>query len=428
VLRTLPILLIPVLVAVISVVLIRITMGGPFEPSPGDRRGPPGGPLIPIVVLVVFFSALIILVRLRRPTISALIVIAVWTLLTTLGALRTGVTSFFPALLIIPICVAGLLIDGAASISLAALGTLLVVSLAWLERHGLMMRADDPPPAFVLQNQHYLAASFWIAVFATVAALTWLLAGSLQRALRHSRAQAQALQELSQQLEARVEAQTAQLLEQEREAATLAERARLAREIHDTLAQGLTGIVVQLGAAQRALAAEEQAADQHIELAQQMAREALSEARRSVWNLRAPALSRGDLSDALRGLASRPIRPETSAMFEQRGDPWPLPTSIESALLRVGQEALVNVAKHAGATQVRLVLEYTPDAVRLSISDDGVGFDELPAGVAAPGPWGGFGLLGMRERLAALGGTLVLSSDGGAQVVAVVPRTERVNR
>jgi signal transduction histidine kinase len=230
------------------------------------------------------------------------------------------------------------------------------------------------------------------------------------------------LQQLSSQLEARVETQTAQLLDQEREAATLEERARLAREIHDTLAQGLTGIVVQLGAAQRALAAESAAADQHIDLAQQMARESLAEARRSVWNLRAPALERGDLGDALRGLSSRPIRPETTASFEQRGDPWPLPPPIESALLRVGQEALVNVAKHAGATQVRLTLEYTPDVVRLSISDDGVGFEELPAGVAAPGPWGGFGLLGMRERITALGGTLDLSSDGGAQVVAVVPR------
>src|SRR3954468_4638432 len=86
VLRTLPILLIPLFVTMISVVLIRITVGGPFDPSPDDRRGPPGGPLLPIVVLVVFFSALIILVRLRRPTISALIVIAVWTLVTTLGA------------------------------------------------------------------------------------------------------------------------------------------------------------------------------------------------------------------------------------------------------------------------------------------------------------------------------------------------------
>ena len=420
VLRTLPILLIPIVVTALTFAIIRISIGDQFEPT-GDRGGPPGGPLIPIVVLVVFFSALIILVRLGRPTISALIMIAVWTLVTTAGALQSGVTSIFPALLIIPICVAGLLIDGVASMSLAALGALLVVSLAWLEKQGLM-RAPEVPPPFIIENRPYLDASFWIAIFATVAALTWLLAGSLQRALRQSRAQAQALQELSSQLEARVEAQTARLIDQGRESATLEERARLAREIHDTLAQGLTGIVVQLGAAQRALAAESDAADQHIELAQQMARESLAEARRSVWNLRAPALERGDLSDALRGLASRPIRPETTASFEQRGEPWPLPPGIESALLRVAQEALVNVAKHAGATHVRLTLEYTPEAVRLSISDDGVGFDELPAGVAAPGPWGGFGLLGMRERLVALGGTLELTSDRGAHVVAAVPK------
>jgi signal transduction histidine kinase len=423
VLRTLPILLIPILVTMITFALIRISLGDQFEPPPGERSGPPGGPLIPIVVLVVFFSALIILVRLGRPTISALIVIAVWTLLTTLGALQSGVTSFFPALLIIPICVAGLLIDGVASISLAALGALLVVSLAWLERQGLT-HAREAPLQFVVQNQQYIAAGFWIAIFATVAALTWLLAGSLQRALQHSRAQAHALQELSNQLETRVEAQTAQLLEQEREAATLAERARLAREIHDTLAQGLTGIVVQLGAAQRALAAEEQAAEQHIDLAQQMAREALSEARRSVWNLRAPVLERGDLADALRALSSRPIRPETEISFEQHGEPWPLPPTVESALLRVCQEALVNVAKHTDATQVKVILEYMSDVVRLSVHDDGIGFDDLalPQGVAMPGPWGGFGLLGMRERLAALGGSLELSNNGGAHMVAVVPR------
>jgi signal transduction histidine kinase len=422
VLRTLPILLIPIFVTAITFALLRFSLGAQFEP-PAERAGPPGGPLIPIVVLVVFFSALIILVRLGRPTISALIVIAVWTLVTTAGALQSGVDSYFPALLIIPICVAGLLIDGVASMSLAALGALLVISLAWLERNGLT-RAREAPPPFIVDNQGYLAAGFWVAIFATVAALTWLLAGSLQRALQQSRAQALALQELSSQLEARVEEQTERLLDQEREAATLEERARLAREIHDTLAQGLTGIVVQLGAAQRALAAKAEAADQHIDLAQQMARESLAEARRSVWNLRTPALERGDLSDALRGLTSHPIKPETSVSFEQRGQPWPLAPNVESALLRVGQEALVNVAKHAGATHAQVTLEYAPDAVRLSVGDDGVGFADLALAldVAAPGPWGGFGLLGMRERLAALGGSLELFNNGGAQVVAVVPR------
>ena len=112
------------------------------------------------------------------------------------------------------------------------------------------------------------------------------------------------------------------------------------------------------------------------------------------------------------------------ATFEQRGEPWPLPPSVESALLRIGQEALVNVAKHSGATQVEVVLEYTPDDVRLSIADNGVGFDEAAVREhrTAAAPWTGFGLLGMRERIAALGGILELTSDRGARVLAVVPR------
>jgi signal transduction histidine kinase len=380
------------------------------------------------VVLVVFFSSLIILVRLGRPTISALLVIGVWTLFTTLGALQNGVTSYTPALLIVPICAAGLLIDRIACISLAVLATLLVGSLAWIEQLGLLPHRPPMPP-FMAANQPYLAFGFWVALFATVAALTSLLAGGLQRALQQSRAQAQALQALSSQLEARVESQTAQLLEQERAAATLAERTRLAREIHDTLAQGLTGIVVQLGAAQRALAAASDAADQHIDLAQRMAREALAEARRSVWNLRAPALERGDLADALRGLVARPIRPEMAAVFEQRGALWSLSPDVESALLRVAQEALANVARHAGATHVEVLLEYAPASVLLSITDNGVGFDELALSAeAAPGPWSGFGLLGMRERIGLLGGTLELRNGDGAQVVVTVPRGETGDR
>src|SRR5438093_13100624 len=111
VLRTLLVLLIPVFAGVITVLLLRIAIGGQFQPPP-DAERPPFNPLLPIVVMVVFFSALIILVRLGRPTLSALLLIGAWTLLTTLGALRGGATSFFPALLIMPICAAGLLIDG----------------------------------------------------------------------------------------------------------------------------------------------------------------------------------------------------------------------------------------------------------------------------------------------------------------------------
>jgi signal transduction histidine kinase len=423
VLQTLPILLIPLFVAIITFLLLRLSIGDQFAPRPEPSR-PPGGPLIPIVVLVVFFSALIILVRLGRPTISALLLIGAWTLVMALGALRSGVTSVYPALLIIPICAAGLLIDWVACVSLAGLATLLVASLAWLETHGLLP-SSPPPPPFIAGIEPYLAVGFWVAIFATVAALTSLLAGGLQRALRQSRAHAQALQELSDQLEARVETQTAQILEQEREAATLAERARLAREIHDTLAQGLTGIVVQLGAAQRAQAAGSEATGQHIELAQRMAREALAEARRSVWNLRAPALQRGSLADALRSIAARPISPGQETVFEQRGEPWPLPQDIEAALLRMAQEALANVAKHAEATRVEVLLEYTPDSVRLSITDNGIGFDQAAlSNGAAPSPEGGFGLLGIRERIGALGGTLELRNGDGAQVVVTVPKID----
>ncbi|HET9221743.1 MAG TPA: sensor histidine kinase [Roseiflexaceae bacterium] len=423
VLQTLPILLIPLFVAIITFLLLRLSIGDQFAPRP-EPSGPPGGPLIPIVVLVVFFSALIILVRLGRPTISALLLIGAWTLVMALGALRSGVTSFTPALLIIPICAAGLLIDWVACVSLAGLATLLVASLAWLETHGLLPPSPPPPP-FVAGFEPYLAVGFWVAIFATVAALTSLLAGGLQRALQQSRAQAETLQELSGQLEARVEAQTTQILEQERQAATLAERARLAREIHDTLAQGLTSIVVQLGAAQRAQAADSDATAQHIELAQRMAREALAEARRSVWNLRAPALERGSLADALRSIVARPIRPDQSATFEQRGEPWPLPQEAEAALLRMAQEALANVAKHAEATRVEVLLEYTPDSVRLSIADNGVGFEQsaLSDGMM-PSPAGGFGLLGIRERIGALGGTLELRNGDGAQVAVTIPKIE----
>lgn len=422
VLRTLPILLIPFATVLVTMLVLWLVVGVNFTPAADeDKRF---SPLISLVVSVIFFSSLIVLVRLGRPTISALVLIGTWTLVTTLAALANGVTSVWPALLIMPICAAGLLLDGAASISLAILATVLVASLAWFETRGIVFPSHPPNP-MVTANRPILLIGYWTALFWTVAALTSLLAGSLQRALKQSRAQAAALKDLSAQLEARVAVQTAELLAQSRETATLEERTRLAREIHDTIAQGLTGVVVQLGAAQRALAHAAADADEHLDLAQRMAREALAEARRSVWNLRAPALEQGDLADALRGLVARPLRAETTVTFEELGTSWPLPPSVESALLRVCQEALVNVAKHAHASAVRVCLEYTGDAVRLRVRDNGIGFDArvLRDRVGSPGPWGGFGLLGMRERIAALGGSLDLVSDHGAEVLAVVPRT-----
>jgi signal transduction histidine kinase len=421
VVRTIFILLIPLLATFLSAVVLRLT--GKFDAVP--ELAPPGvphaaGPLVPIVVLVVFFSALIVLVRLGRPTISALLLIGTWTLLTTLTALQFGVTTYFPALLILPICAAGLLIDRVASIALAGLATILVASAAFLEQSGAM--TSSPMPMIVAAQLPLLSIGFWVGLFWGVAALTALLAGGMQMALRRSAAQAEELRSLSAQLEARVQEQTTRLLAKERDAATLEERNRLAREIHDTLAQGLAGVVVQLGAIRRALDVAPGDVPEHLGVTEQMARETLAEARRSVWNLRAGALERGDLGDALRGLAERRSDDQLAVTFAQEGAPQPLVPEAEAALLRVGQEALANVARHAHAARVALTLAYAPDAVCLTVRDDGVGFaPEVLAFADEPRADGGFGLLGMRERLAALGGRVTLVNDGGAVVIASVP-------
>jgi two-component system sensor histidine kinase DegS len=137
--------------------------------------------------------------------------------------------------------------------------------------------------------------------------------------------------------------------------------------------------------------------------------------------LRSPTLEHGTLVDALEGLVTR--QTNIQARFELRGKAETLSAAIESALLRVCQEALVNVGKHANATQAEVVLEFLPTQVSLSISDDGIGFgDEVlqsPDSVTS-----GFGLLGMRERIHALGGTLELKSENGARVIATIPYGE----
>lgn len=333
--------------------------------------------------------------RLRRPTASALTLIGVWTLVTAAAIVRTGVTSNVVALMIVPICVAGLLIDGVASVSLAALATVLVLCLAWLEARGLAVAPAPPVPA---EFQATGAAVFWIGLFWTVAALTSLLSGGLYRALRESRRRAEELRRLSDELEARVEAQTAQLLAQAQERAVLEERARLSREIHDTIAQGLAGVAVQLGAARQGLAllrgvgeaALIAALDENVALAERTTRDTLAEARRSVWNLRAPQLARGGLSDALAQVGAQAMLPVT---VTTAGAPWPLTPAVEAALLRVAQEALANT----GLGFPQQVLERRP----------------------APGPLGGFGLLGMEERVRTLSGELTLSNEGGACVTPV---------
>jgi signal transduction histidine kinase len=228
------------------------------------------------------------------------------------------------------------------------------------------------------------------------------------------------LAEANERLEAMLEENAglhAQLLTQAREAGVLDERQRMAGEIHDTLAQGLTGIIAQLEAAERA---RERAADweRHVGSARELARESLSEARRSVQALRPEPLEEARLPDAIGAMAERWSRnAAVPVSVEVTGEPKPLLAEIEVTLFRVAQEALTNVGKHAGAAKAGLTLSYMDDVVLLDVRDDGVGF--------AVGTNGhdGYGLTGMRRRLRHVAGSLEVESGPGegTAVNATVP-------
>jgi two-component system, NarL family, sensor kinase len=186
------------------------------------------------------------------------------------------------------------------------------------------------------------------------------------------------------------------------------ERNRLAREIHDTLAQGLTATALQLESADALLDAGSEKAHEPLRRALSLTRSNLEEARRSVLDLRASPLEGRPLSEALKALVER-WEAETgiAARYGAVNGSRPLPPSVEAALYRICQEALTNVARHAGAERATVRLVATPDRVRLAVEDDGRGFD------AAGVPEDRHGIVGMRERAEVLGGTLEVSSGPG---------------
>lgn len=214
--------------------------------------------------------------------------------------------------------------------------------------------------------------------------------------------------------------QMARLGDQARQAAILEERNRIARDIHDTLAQAFTGVVLNLEAASRTLKKDNlELAQEHIEHARGLAQAGLAEARLSVRALRPVDLRQADLANALQALLRRAEASGTlRGRFSALGEKVALPGEVESELLRIAQEAVTNVLKHAGAQHVELTLAFEPAAVRLSIVDDGIGFD--PGGHHE-----GFGLLGMRERAERIGARLLVTSStaGRTRVETVVPRS-----
>ncbi|MHB8333253.1 MAG: sensor histidine kinase, partial [Candidatus Dormibacteria bacterium] len=212
----------------------------------------------------------------------------------------------------------------------------------------------------------------------------------------------------------------AQLFADTQELATINERNRIAREIHDTLAQGLAGIVVQLQAADAWLGRDQGRARDAVDQATELARSSLQEARRSVWDLRPEGLQRAGLAGAVRDELNR-VREragiKTSLRLKgMRG--LVLPARVEVAVFRIIQEAVANAHRHGRPSAITVEMTLLGGQLRVAVADDGRGFD--PAG---PLRAGSFGITSMRERATTSGGSFeVLSSLGqGTQVVVRVP-------
>jgi signal transduction histidine kinase len=267
--------------------------------------------------------------------------------------------------------------------------------------------------------------------FAIVLAFNVLIATAMTKLATVINAQSERRQEMIEELaetNAKLEAAMrenaglhAQLLTQAREAGVLDERQRLAGEIHDVLAQGLTGIVTQLEAAD---AAATRPTDwrRHLAAAKQLARDSLTEARRSVQALRPQPLAEAALPEAIAEVVDGWTKiTGVAAELITTGTARPMLPEIEATLLRTAQEALANVGKHANAARVALTLSYMEDLVTLDVRDDGAGFD--PGAPLAQEYEGGFGLAAMRERLLRIAGSLEVESEpgGGTAVSACVP-------
>jgi signal transduction histidine kinase len=199
--------------------------------------------------------------------------------------------------------------------------------------------------------------------------------------------------------------------------AIVAERTRFARDIHDTLAQGFTGIMMQLNAAEQRLPADAPEARAHIEKARELANASLEEARRSVSALR---IASGSLLDAIEQIA-RQLTSDSGVQFgtqletQLEGQPYALPEQCEANLLRIAQEALTNAVRHSGAERIRILLAYRTGSVVLEVGDSGRGMSGLEPS--------GFGVDGMRERARQIGGEIQILSDPGrgTRIIVTVP-------
>ncbi|MCB9078913.1 MAG: GAF domain-containing protein [Anaerolineaceae bacterium] len=227
----------------------------------------------------------------------------------------------------------------------------------------------------------------------------------------------------------------ARLYRRSREAAVFEERNRMAREIHDTLAQGFTGILIQLQAAERLSMKNTQKALQSLQEARELAQSSLQEARRSVFNLRPTVLESLTLDQAIIQQVER-FKRETGleAKFTLEGYPSALEANTEQNLYRIAQEALTNIKRHAQASRIEVMLVFEPKTVTLTIVDDGIGVEKsrqqkqiahaVHNGADKKVRTGGFGLVGIKERVSLMGGQLFIDSpaSGGTQIKVVISK------
>lgn len=253
-----------------------------------------------------------------------------------------------------------------------------------------------PPPWWTRQHIVWLLGTLVVILFLIVACVMWIAHRGLQRqAAQRKMAEA----ELS---------------------AILAERNRMAREIHDTLAQGLGAISLHLGIVKDQFRPASEPANKHIEIAHELARASLVEARNAIWSMRSQVLESGDIVSALDDIL-RQMTDGTAVAgrLEAVGQSRRMSPVTENALLRLGQEAITNAMKHAHAHCIDVRIVFADKQVQLSVKDDGCGFN-----TRSPRPRAdGFGLKGMRERAAELQGELLLESSpgNGTELTVVLP-------
>lgn len=279
-----------------------------------------------------------------------------------------------------------------------------------------------------------LLAGIGLLTLGLVVVGTWLLTiakknAALREVIRGREKAQRDLQEAHDTLEQKVQERSAQLqvemtarkTSEVEFKAVLAERTRLARDLHDTLEQTLTGIALQLDASSNLANRDPGNANNHLQMARNWLRQSQVELRRSIWDLRSRELEQFDLAGALRHTAEQLVNTsEATVSFDSTGTQQRLPEVVEENALRIGQEALTNIAKHARATRISIRFSFTPNAFTLSIKDDGVGFEHD----GEPQPEKGhFGLIGMYERAKRLNGELTIESKPGmgTRLVAVIP-------